>query len=82
MRDLLKDTQITIFDHDNNPIETRYTDSYGIVRYEVDCNRSYSLKVTKADFEGKDIELAKWKDSKPCARLKFRLSGLGNRGKR
>lgn len=70
--DLLKDTQITIFDHDNNPIETRYTDSYGIVRYEVDCNRSYSLKVTKADFEGKDIELAKWKGGKQPVEVNLR----------
>lgn len=62
--DLLKDAQVTIFDHDNNPIQTRYTDNYGIVRYEVDCNRSYTLQVTKADYESKDIELAKWKGGK------------------
>lgn len=70
--DLLKDTQITIFDHDNNPIETRYTDNYGIVRYEVDCNRSYSLKATKADFEGKDVELAKWKGGKQPVEINLR----------
>lgn len=70
--DLLKDAQITIFDHDNNPIETRYTDNYGIVRYEVDCNRSYSLKVTKADYEGKDIELAKWKGGKQPVEVNLR----------
>ncbi|WP_177761735.1 OmpA family protein [Flavobacterium sp. I3-2] len=70
--ELLKDAQITIFDHDNNPIETRYTDNYGIVRYEVDCNRSYSLKVTKADYEGKDIELAKWKGGKQPVEVNLR----------
>lgn len=70
--ELLRDTQITIFDHDNNPIETRYTDNYGIVRYEVDCNRSYSLQVTKADYESKDIELAKWKGGKQPIEVNLR----------
>ncbi len=70
--EVLRDTQITIFDHDNNPIETRYTDSYGVVRYEVDCNRSYSLQVTKADFESKDVELAKWKGGKQPIEVNLR----------
>ena len=70
--EVLRDAQITIFDHDNNPIETRYTDSYGIVRYEVDCNRSYSLQVTKADYESKDVELAKWKGGKQPVEVNLR----------
>jgi len=70
--EVLRDTQITIFDHDNNPIETRYTDSYGVVRYEVDCNRSYSLQVTKADYESKDVELAKWKGGKQPIEVNLR----------
>ena len=70
--ELLTNAQITIFDHDNNPIETRYTDSYGIVRYEVDCNRSYSLQITKADYESKDIELAKWKGGKQPVEVSLR----------
>lgn len=70
--EVLKDAQITILDHDDNPIETRYTDSYGIVRYEVDCNRSYSLQVTKADYESKDVELAKWKGGKQLVEVNLR----------
>lgn len=70
--EILRDAQITIFDHDNNPIETRYTDGYGIVRYEVDCNRSYSLQVTKADYESKDVELAKWKGGKQPIEVNLR----------
>jgi len=70
--ELLTDAQITIFDHDNNPIETRYTDKFGIVRYEVDCNRSYSLQITKSDYEGKDVELAKWKGGKQPIEVNLR----------
>lgn len=61
---ILKDAQVAILDYDKNIIETRFTDSYGIVRYDTDCNKVFALQVTAEGYEGKDVELQKWGDGK------------------
>jgi len=61
---ILKDAQVAILDYDKNIIETRFTDSYGIVRYDTDCNKVFALQVTLDGYEGKDVELQKWGDGK------------------
>jgi len=61
---ILKDAQVAILDYDKNVIETRFTDSYGIVRYDTDCNKVFALQVTSEGYESKDVELQKWGDGK------------------
>lgn len=62
--ELLRDAQVSILDHKGNVVETRYTDSYGIVRYDVDCERTYSLQVEKEDYAGEKIELERTRNGK------------------
>ncbi|HLW63657.1 MAG TPA: OmpA family protein, partial [Flavobacterium sp.] len=57
---ILKDAQVAILDYDKNIIETRFTDAYGIVRYETDCNKVFALQVESEGYIGRDIELQKW----------------------
>lgn len=61
---ILKDAQVAILDYDNNVIETRFTDAYGIVRYDTDCNKVFALQVTAEGYESKDVELQKWGNGK------------------
>lgn len=61
---ILKDAQVAILDYDQNIIETRFTDSYGIVRYDTDCNKVFALQVTAEGYESKDVELQKWGNGK------------------
>lgn len=61
---ILKNAQVSILDYDKNVIETRFTDAYGIVRYDTDCNKVFALQVTSEGFESKDVELQKWGDGK------------------
>lgn len=61
---ILKDAQVAILDYDKNIIETRFTDSYGIVRYDTDCNKVFALQVSAEGYESKDVELQKWGDGK------------------
>lgn len=62
--ELLRDAQVSILDHKGNVVETRYTDSYGIVRYDVDCDRTYSLQVEKTDYAGKEVEMERTRNGK------------------
>src|SRR5690554_8199787 len=61
---ILKDSEVSILDHDGNVIDTRFTDGFGIVRYDVDCDRNFSLQVTRPDYENKIIELERTKGGK------------------
>lgn len=61
---ILKDAQVAILDYDKNIIETRFTDSYGIVRYDTDCNKVFALQVSAEGYESRDVELQKWGDGK------------------
>lgn len=61
---ILKNAQVAILDYDKNVIETRFTDAYGIVRYDTDCNKVFALQVTSEGYESKDVELQKWGDGK------------------
>ena len=42
---ILKDAQVAILDYDKNIIETRFTDAYGIVRYDTDCNKVFAFPI-------------------------------------
>ena len=70
--ELLKDTQISILDHKGNVVETRFTDSYGIVRYDVDCDRTYSLQVEKENYAGKSVELERTRNGKMPVDIELR----------
>ncbi|WLD23588.1 OmpA family protein [Flavobacterium dauae] len=61
---ILKDAQVAILDYDKNIIETRFTDAYGIVRYDTDCNKVFALQVEAEGYESKDVELQKWGNGK------------------
>jgi len=61
---ILKDAQVAILDYDKNIIETRFTDDYGIVRYDTDCNKVFALQVEAEGYESKDVELQKWGNGK------------------
>lgn len=61
---IMKDAQVAILDYDKNVIETRFTDAYGIVRYDTDCDKVFALQVTSQGYESKDVELQKWGDGK------------------
>ncbi len=69
---LLKDAQVAILDHDKNIVETRFTDGFGIVRYDVDCKRNFTLQIAKADYEGKEIELERTSGGKKPIDVKLR----------
>ncbi|WP_372473391.1 OmpA family protein [Capnocytophaga sp. ARDL2] len=60
----LSDAKVAIIDHRGNVVETRTTDSRGVVTYDVDCDRTYSLRVDKVDYAGKSIELERTRDGK------------------
>lgn len=53
----LRDAKVAILDHKGNVVETRFTDGYGIVRYDVDCERNYTLQVDKKDYAGVSLEM-------------------------
>ncbi|HLW42079.1 MAG TPA: OmpA family protein [Flavobacterium sp.] len=57
---ILKDAEVAILDYDKNIIETRFSDSYGIVRYETDCNKVFALQVEAEGYIGREVELQKW----------------------
>lgn len=69
---LLKDAQVAILDHDDNIVETRFTDGFGIVRYDVDCSRNFSLQIVKSDYEGKEMELERTSNGKKPIDVKLR----------
>lgn len=62
--ELLRDAQVSIIDHKGNVVETKFSDSYGIVRYDVDCDRTYSLQVEKTDYAGEKVELERTRNGK------------------
>ncbi len=69
---ILKDTQVAILDHNNNVVETKFTDAYGIVRYDVDCSRNFTLQVVKEDYESQNLELERTKGGKKNVDVKLR----------
>lgn len=60
----LRDAKVVILDHKKNIVETRYSDSYGLVKYDVDCNRNFSIQVDKQDYAGINVELPRTKNGK------------------
>lgn len=61
---IIKNAQVAILDYDKNIIETRFTDAYGIVRYDTDCNKVFALQVEGEGYESRDVELQKWGNGK------------------
>lgn len=61
---ILKNAEVAILDYDKNVIETRFTDAYGIVRYDTDCNKVFALQVAAEGYESRDVELQKWGNGK------------------
>lgn len=61
---IIKNAQVAILDYDDNIIETRFTDAYGIVRYDTDCNKVFALQVEAEGYESRDVELQKWGNGK------------------
>lgn len=60
----LRDAQVAILDHKGNVVETRFTDGYGIVRYDVDCQRNYTLQIEKKDYAGISLEMERTSNGK------------------
>lgn len=69
---ILTNTQVAILDQDKNIIETKTTDSNGIVRYEADCKKLFSLQVTKPDYEGTESQLTQTVSGKVPIEIKLR----------
>ena len=57
--ELLSGASVAILDGKNNLIETKYTTADGFVGYAVDCDKPYTLQVSKDGFVSKTIAVSK-----------------------
>ena len=57
--ELLNGASVAILDEKNNLIETKYTTADGFVGYAVDCDKPYTLQVSKEGFVSKTIPVSK-----------------------
>ena len=57
--ELLSGASVAILDEKNNLIETKYTTAEGFVGYAVDCDKPYTLQVSKEGFVSKTIPVSK-----------------------
>ncbi|MGX7668981.1 OmpA family protein, partial [Flavobacterium pedocola] len=57
--ELLSGASVAILDDRNNVIETKYTTADGFVGYAVDCDKPYTLQVSKDGFVSKTIAVDK-----------------------
>ena len=57
--ELLSGASVAILDAKNNLIETKYTTADGFVGYAVDCDKPYTLQVSKEGFVSKTIPVSK-----------------------
>lgn len=57
--ELLSGASVAILDEKNNLIETKYTAADGFVGYAVDCDKPYTLQVSKEGFVSKTISATK-----------------------
>lgn len=57
--ELLSGASVAILDEKNNLIETKYTTADGFVGYAVDCDKPYTLQVSKEGFVSKTIPVSK-----------------------
>ncbi|KGO85539.1 OmpA family protein [Flavobacterium suncheonense] len=57
--ELLNGASVAILDDKNNLIETKYTTADGFVGYAVDCDKPYTLQVSKDGFVSKTIPVSK-----------------------
>ncbi|AXG73883.1 cell envelope biogenesis protein OmpA [Flavobacterium arcticum] len=60
----LASAKVAILDDKQNVIETRTTDENGKLMYNVDCERSYSLKTSAIGYETSMLRLPKSRESK------------------
>lgn len=61
---ILADASVAILDDKKNIIETKNSDANGNVEYVLECNKDYSLQVTKDGFESGVFVIAKNKGGK------------------
>lgn len=59
--EILTNAAVAILDDRNNVIETKYTAAEGFVGYVVDCDKTYSLQVSKDGFVSKTVAVDKSK---------------------
>ena len=57
--ELLTGASVAILDEKNNVIETKYTTADGFVGYAIDCDKPYTLQVSKDGFVSKTIAVDK-----------------------
>lgn len=57
--EVLSGASVAILDAKNNLIETKYTTADGFVGYAVDCDKPYTLQVSKDGFVSKTIPVSK-----------------------
>ncbi|MCG2612604.1 OmpA family protein [Flavobacterium sp. SM15] len=57
--ELLAGASVAILDDKNNVIETRATEANGMVTYGVECEKAYTLQVSKDGFVSKTVPVAK-----------------------
>jgi len=55
----LSNARVSILDDRNNIIETRTSDSQGIVSYGIDCNKAYSIQTIMEGYVNKTVPVAK-----------------------
>lgn len=61
---VLENATVTILDNNKNAIETKNTSTNGEVISDLDCNKSYTMKVVKEGFESGIFEIASNKGGK------------------
>lgn len=59
--EILTNAAVTILDDRNNSIETKTTGADGLVNYATECDKAYTLQVSKDGFVSKTIAVAKSK---------------------
>lgn len=58
---VLSNAKVSILDDRNNIIETRTSDANGIVKYTVDCGRTFTIQASKEGYEAKSFPVAQTK---------------------
>jgi outer membrane protein OmpA-like peptidoglycan-associated protein len=61
---LLSDAKVSILDERRNVIESKQSDANGIVSYTTDCEKAYSVQVSKDGYEGASFPVAASKGPK------------------
>jgi outer membrane protein OmpA-like peptidoglycan-associated protein/tetratricopeptide (TPR) repeat protein len=71
---LLSDAKVSILDDKNNVIATEMTNAAGEVKFNVECDKAYSIQASKDGFEGSTFAVAKSKG--PEAKIDAKLQPI------